>query len=118
MNILYVDTGTERILVDSGGGKADKDLPGHSLDNLRAAGITPESIDTIIIWHYHLDHTGGLLDVDGKAVFERARLVVPRLEHDHVMNEQFLATISPDRAQRLRQTFMVGPNVNTTKRRK
>ncbi len=107
INILYVETGTERILVDSGGGQADKDLPGHSLDNLRAAGITPETIDTVIISHFHLDHIGGLLDVEGKAVFERARLVVPRLEHDRVMNEQFLATLNPDRAQRLRQTFAV-----------
>src|SRR6478672_920606 len=99
MNILYVDTGTERILVDTGSGLADKDLPGHLLDNMRAAGITPQSIDTIIISHFHLDHIGGLLDKEGKAVFERARLVVPRLEHDWAMNEQFLARIPPDRAQ-------------------
>ena len=104
-NILYVETGTERILVDSGGGQADKDLQGHLLDNLRAAGITPQTIDTVIISHFHLDHIGGLLDAEGKAVFERARLVVPRLEHDWAMNEQFLAKINPDRAQRLRQTF-------------
>jgi len=61
INILYVETGTERILVDSGGGQADKDLPGHLLDNLRAAGITPQSIDTVIISHFHLDHIWSIL---------------------------------------------------------
>src|SRR4051794_11924340 len=53
-NILYVKTGTERILVDTGGGQADKDLPGHLLDNMRAASIAPQTIDTVIISHFHL----------------------------------------------------------------
>lgn len=107
INILCVETSKERILVDSGVGFAEKDLPGQLLDNLRAAGITPQSIDTVIISHFHRDHIGGLLDGEGKAVFERARLVVPRLEYEYWMNEQVLATLNPDSAQRLRQTFGV-----------
>jgi glyoxylase-like metal-dependent hydrolase (beta-lactamase superfamily II) len=104
-NILLVETGDKRVLIDSGMGQADPDDPGHLLDRLRAENITPESIDTVVISHYHQDHIGGLLDHAGNPTFSKARLVVPSQEHDYWMREDILAGVDPSDAARLRQTF-------------
>ena len=67
---LYVDTGVDWVLVDTGGGEV-LETTGNLLNNMHKAGIEPESIDTVIITHAHPDHVGGLLD-------ERARRSFPR----------------------------------------
>src|SRR5260221_9600371 len=63
-NMLVVDTGRERILVDTGFGEklgpSFGSFPGLEA-NLRRAGITPESIDLVATSHCHLDHIAGLL---------------------------------------------------------
>jgi len=104
-NILLVDTGDKRVLIDTGMGQSDPNDPGHLLDQLQAEGITPESIDTVVITHYHQDHIGGLLDHVGNPIFPKARLVVPSQEHDYWMREDILAGVDAPDAARLRQTF-------------
>src|SRR5215510_6695966 len=62
-NLLLVETGHERLLIDSGGGLLDDPSdPGQLVTLLGKENISLESIDTIVISHCHLDHTGGLLD--------------------------------------------------------
>ena len=104
-NILLVETGDKRVLLDSGMGQSDPNDPGHLLDHLRAENITLESIDTVVISHYHQDHIGGLLDQAGNPTFPNARVVVPGQEHDYWMHEDILAGLDPADADRLRQTF-------------
>ena len=104
-NILLVETAAKRVLFDTGNGQVDPADPGHLLDNLRTANITPESIDTVVISHYHGDHIGGLLDSAGYPTFVNARLVVPKLEHDYWMREDVLAGMDQETATQLRQTF-------------
>src|ERR1700687_4635881 len=62
-NILVVDTGRERLLVDTGFGEklgpSFGSFPGLEA-NLRRAGISPESRDLGGTSHGHLDHIGGL----------------------------------------------------------
>src|SRR6202022_5122614 len=61
-NMLVVDTGRERILVDNGFGETLGPTFGsfRGLDpHLQRAGITPESIDLVVTSHGHLDHIGG-----------------------------------------------------------
>ena len=104
-NVLLVETGDKQVLIDSGMGQSDPDDPGHLLDWLRAENITPESIDTVVITHYHQDHIGGLVDNAGNPIFPKARLVVPGQEHAYWMREDILAGVDPSDAARLRQTF-------------
>src|ERR1700730_4810716 len=57
-NILVVDTGPERILVDTGFGEKLGPSFGTFPElqaNLRRAGITPESINLVVTSHGHLD---------------------------------------------------------------
>src|SRR5258705_11229736 len=77
-NILVVDTGRERILVDTGFGEkigpSFGSFPGLEA-NLRRAGITPESIDLVVTSHGHLDHIGGLVTKSGALAFPKAQVV-------------------------------------------
>src|SRR5512142_42652 len=84
-NILLVETREKRVLVDSGMGQSDPADPGHLLERLQEANIALESIDTVIITHYHQDHIGGLLDQKDDPTFPNARLVVPSQEHVYWM---------------------------------
>ena len=77
-NPLVVDTGRERILVDTGFGEKIGP-PFDSFPQLEAnlvrAGITPESIDLVVISHGHLDHIGGLVSKSGALAFPKAQFV-------------------------------------------
>jgi glyoxylase-like metal-dependent hydrolase (beta-lactamase superfamily II) len=77
-NMLVVDTGRERILVDTGfGEKLGPSFGSYpKLEaNLRRAGITPESIDLVVMSHGHLDHIGGLVTKSGALAFPKAQFV-------------------------------------------
>jgi glyoxylase-like metal-dependent hydrolase (beta-lactamase superfamily II) len=71
-NPLVVDTGRQRILVDTGLG--EKLGPGLE-ENMRRVGITPESIDLVVMSHGHLDHIGGLVTKSGALTFSKAQFV-------------------------------------------
>ena len=77
-NVLLVDMGLERILVDTGFGEklgpSFGSLPGLET-NLRRAGITPESIDLVVMSHGHVDHIGGLVTKSGALAFSKAQFV-------------------------------------------
>lgn len=78
---LYVDTGEHRVLVDTGAGNLAP-TTGKLIQNLRACGIAPEDIDTIVITHVHPDHAGGITDNDGMLLFPEARYFLCRAEWD------------------------------------
>ncbi|RJF72877.1 MBL fold metallo-hydrolase [Deinococcus cavernae] len=74
-NPVVIDTGKNRVLIDTGrGGEA-----GQLQANLRRAGIAVESIDTVFITHGHGDHIAGLTQ-GGKPTFSRARHVMGRAD--------------------------------------
>lgn len=79
---LLVQSEGHRVLVDTGMGSGVTPAAGQLLGNLRAAGIGPESIDTVILTHGHPDHLGGNLTGDGQPAFPNARYVVAKTEWD------------------------------------
>ncbi len=56
--------------------------------NLKALGIAPEDIDTVILTHGHPDHIGGNTDSEGKPTFPNARYVMWQDEWDFWTSEQ------------------------------
>ena len=76
---LVVNTGSHRVLIDTGAGALAPGL-GTLLANLSAIGVFPETIDTVIITHGHPDHLGGNTDAEGRLVFASARHVLMKDE--------------------------------------
>jgi len=78
---LAVNTGEHQVLVDTGAGDLAPST-GKLLQNLQAAGIAPEDIDTVIITHGHPDHIGGNTDSEGRPTFPNARYIMWKDEWD------------------------------------
>ena len=94
---LVFQTERKRVLVDTGMG-SNSFVPGKGklLDHLRAEGIQPEEIDTVIISHAHPDHIGGVLAEDGKLAFPNARHVMFKEEWTYWMSNPSLAELPVD----------------------
>ncbi len=104
--VLFVDTGKNRVLIDTGMSKAFVDVPdpdrgvkrvfisghpvdcGHLLENLRYLDIKAAEIDTVIITHGHPDHIGGLVNPgSGKPAFPKARVAMWKEEWQFYMED-------------------------------
>src|SRR6266404_4738617 len=96
-NMLVVDTGRERILVDTGFGEklgpSFGSFPGSEA-NLRRAGITPESIDLVVISHGHLDHIGGLVAKSGALAFPKAQFVFVDTEWNYWTGSRYESEVN------------------------
>ena len=84
---LLIDTGAERVLIDSGGGAVYHAHLGKVLPGLAAAGYQPEDIDLIVLTHGHLDHVCGGVDHNGAMVFPNARQLMARGEWEYWTEE-------------------------------
>jgi glyoxylase-like metal-dependent hydrolase (beta-lactamase superfamily II) len=83
-NVLFVDTGTEKVLIDTGSGSLNGPTVGKLLENLRAARIKPADITAIVLTHAHGDHIGGLKGTNG-LTFPNARYFMGQKEWDFWM---------------------------------
>ncbi len=88
MNILLVDTGEHRVLVDTGTGpNPDNGEPGALLQLFEAAGVSRADIDTVVITHGHWDHVNGNTDGHGNPTFPNARYVISEVEWEERTRE-------------------------------
>ncbi len=96
-NMLVVDTGQERILVDTGFGAklgpSFGNFPGLGA-NLHRAGITPESIDLVVTSHGHLDHIGGLVTKSGALAFPKAQFVFVDTEWNYWTGNRYESEVN------------------------
>ncbi len=75
INAFLIDTGAQRILIDTGAGILYGDCCGRVMASLGAAGYRPEQVDLVLLTHLHKDHVGGVLQ-GGAIAFPKARLFV------------------------------------------
>jgi glyoxylase-like metal-dependent hydrolase (beta-lactamase superfamily II) len=91
---LVVETPTRRIVVDTGLGndKEGRKVPTWNnrkepfLETMTAAGFAPDSIDTVLCTHLHVDHVGWNTRLDGGKwvpTFANARYVFGKTEYEH-----------------------------------
>jgi glyoxylase-like metal-dependent hydrolase (beta-lactamase superfamily II) len=115
MNCVFIDTGAERILIETGIGEkwSAKHTEMYGITRVRPlaeslstiAGIAAEDITIVINTHLHFDHAGGntVLDGDGKAVpaFPNARYFISKSEFEHAEDpsERDRASYLPDNWQ-------------------
>lgn len=85
INTFVINTGKQLILVDAGAGALLGEAGGHLPENLRAAGIDPAAIDTVLLTHIHGDHSGGVQH-EGKPVFPNASVRVDQRDVDFWLN--------------------------------
>lgn len=76
VNEYVVRTAGKTLLIDAGAGSRSYAGLGLLPENLRRAGIAPESIDAVLLTHLHSDHMHGLVDADGNPNFPNAALVL------------------------------------------
>lgn len=109
-NLLLIDTGSHKILVETGMGDrwTDKERERYDLKTIKAPdmvlgdfGLGVEQIDYVIVSHLHFDHVGGAVRlVDGKLVptYPNAKYVIQKGEWDFAFkaNARARASYRPD----------------------
>jgi glyoxylase-like metal-dependent hydrolase (beta-lactamase superfamily II) len=75
VNSFLIRLGGKNLLVDAGAGTSMQPTLGRLPENLRAMGVAPEAIDIVLLTHMHPDHSNGLVDAGGQAVFPNAEIV-------------------------------------------
>jgi glyoxylase-like metal-dependent hydrolase (beta-lactamase superfamily II) len=97
MNCVFIDTGSEKVLIETGIGEkwTGKQVSMYGIDRARPlsetlklrTGIDPHEITIVVNTHLHFDHAGGntKLDDSGNPVpsFPNARYFVSRAELEH-----------------------------------
>lgn len=93
-NVLLVDTGRHKVLIDTGVGtssvlKSRQYGPnaGRLIPNLRAAGVAPSEIDIVALTHPHHDHAWGLTADGGVRNFPNAQLAISEEDFDFWTDE-------------------------------
>ena len=76
ISCFLVETQGKKVLFDTGNGT---ERGGMLLKRLDSIGVKPESIDYLVLTHFHMDHIGGMTE-GGKPVFTNAEVYVPEAE--------------------------------------
>lgn len=125
MNCVFVDTGKDKILIETGIGDkwGSKQVSMYGIDRKQTltetlrlkTGIGPEEITIVVNTHLHFDHAGGntSLDSSGTAVptFPNSRYFVSRAELEHAENpsERDRASYLHDNWEPLRASGQLEP---------
>lgn len=88
---FVVVAGGRKMLMDTGLGEFGGPTTGKLLENLRAAGIQPDDIDTLLISHFHGDHINGIRNKAGQLMFPKAKILVPAAEYAFWMDDARMA---------------------------
>lgn len=92
---LLVEVRGRRVLFDTGNGEFGSNTAGRLLESLALAGIAPDTVDAVVISHFHGDHINGLRNKAGQITFPNARIYVPEPEWNWWMDDARMAA-SPE----------------------
>ena len=87
VSTFLVQTNGDYILFDAGLGA----FGGQLLNRLEALGVSPDSIKSIYLTHFHVDHIAGLISKDNSGndakAFKNAAIYAGKVEYDAWMND-------------------------------
>ena len=80
--VTAIRTGGKVVLFDTGFGGNGPATVGKLADNMKAAGLDPAAVSTVVISHFHADHISGLWVKETDAqVFPNAEILMPEVEY-------------------------------------
>ncbi|MCA1952919.1 MAG: MBL fold metallo-hydrolase [Hyphomicrobiales bacterium] len=88
---LLVNTGSKLVLIDTGFNDNGGPTNGRAVAAMKAAGIEPGQVDTVLISHFHADHLQGLRNKAGQIVYPNAEIMVPEQEWAFWMDDARMA---------------------------
>jgi glyoxylase-like metal-dependent hydrolase (beta-lactamase superfamily II) len=113
--VAVVKTGGKTVMCDSGTGGQVQPTAGKLAANMKAAGIDPASIQTILVSHFHPDHIFGLMEKDtNKPVYPNAEIVVSDVEYKFWTDPAVIDRLPEARkglARRIQATFPTWKNI-------
>ena len=80
VNAFLIRLGGKWALVDTGSGTTMGPTLGKLPDSLRAVGVAPDEIAFIFLTHLHPDHSNGLVDDAGRALYPNAEIILHERE--------------------------------------
>jgi glyoxylase-like metal-dependent hydrolase (beta-lactamase superfamily II) len=113
--VTAIRTGGKVILFDTGFGGNGPATVGKLADNMKAAGLDPAAVSTVVISHFHGDHISGLWVKETDAqVFPNAEILMPEVEYkfwtDPALVEKLPEANRPG-VKRIQATFPTWKNV-------
>jgi glyoxylase-like metal-dependent hydrolase (beta-lactamase superfamily II) len=88
-NVVVVETGTDTVLIDAGGGSQFISTLGKLPDRLAQAGVDREKMTKVIFTHGHPDHLWGVIDeFDEANSFPNATYLIGSAEWDYWINRE------------------------------
>ena len=96
VNCYLIYSAGRLALVETGSGDYLLPTAGKLQQNLKAAGVNPADIDTVILTHMHPDHSAGLTNPKtGEKFFPNAELVVHENEPKHWQDDAAMNAAPP-----------------------
>jgi glyoxylase-like metal-dependent hydrolase (beta-lactamase superfamily II) len=113
--VTAIRTGGKVVLFDTGFGANGPATVGKLADNMKAAGLDPASVSTVVISHFHPDHISGLWVKETNAqVFPNAEILMPEVEYkfwtDPALVEKMPESFRPH-VKRIQATFPTWKNI-------
>lgn len=113
--VTAIRTGGKVVLFDTGFGGNGPASVGKLASNMKAAGLDPASVSTVVISHFHPDHISGLWVKETNAqVFPNAEIMMPEVEYkfwtDAALVEKVPEANRPH-VKRIQSTFPTWKNI-------
>lgn len=108
-------TGGKLVLFDTGFGANGPATTGKLAENMKAVGLDPAKVDTVIISHFHGDHISGLWVKETSApIFPNAEILMPEIESKYWLDAERVEKVPEAQkgiVRRMQSTFPTWKNV-------
>ncbi len=113
--VSAVRSGGKVVLFDTGFGGNGAPTVGKMADNMKAAGLDPATVATVVISHFHPDHISGLWAKETSAqVFPNAEILMPEVEYKHWTDPALVEKVPEGNrnfVRRIQSTFPTWKNI-------